>query len=330
MSENLKQPLDSWLESQQAYWKALSEANDDIQPPERWAEAIKRHQDSSDTTLPPQFSQLIDVLGAQSENFSTYGADLLKQRSANDDEQSTRATLKTFQRYILKQTTELLIRQWQLPGQITDLFKTHSVSDEHLVENPFISGIKSLLESTATHSNPELQARSRKGLTLIVEYQEALSAYIEHYRLINQAATCDLEKKLTNQKTPVDTLHGLHSLWVNCYESAYSEAVFKQAYQTAHGRISNALMSLQHFTQDTRNTYWQSLGLATQKSINTVLDRQHKMRKEMRQANQQIDTLSNSVEALQAQMASNLLSEMREELVALRQEVALLKNKRER
>lgn len=327
VSDDLKQQMDSWLKAQQAYWSALSEHNDDMPNPEGWLDFVTRYQKSIGQELPQQFSQLIDILGVQSHNFNQYGEDLIRHFRDNGTEQQIESAVSEFQNYMQKQTTELLMRQWQLPEQVASLFKTHSFHDDLLFENPFISGMKSLLETPVVGSNPEVQARSREGLKLLLEYQEALSAYIKHYGEINQEAALRMTDQLGEREAPVETLQQLHDIWVDCYESSYSDTVFTDAYQKAHGRISNALMSLRKFTQDVRDVYFQSVGLATRKGLDTALQRQHQLRKEMRQTRRQLTSLNEAVETLQAQSTADLFTEMRNEIANLRNEVAELKKK---
>lgn len=325
MSDDLNQQMDSWLKAQEAYWKALNENKDSIQSPEGWLDFVTRHQKSIGRELPQQFSQLIDVLGVQSHHFNEYGEDLIRHFRNNGTELQLEAAVSEFQEYMQKQTTELLVRQWQLPEHIASLFKTHSVQDDNLLENPFFSGMKSLLETPAAGINPELQARSREGIKLLLQYQEALSVYINHYSQINQEAGSRMAQELAEKETPIETLQELHDIWVECYEASYSDTVFTDSYQQAHGRISNALMSLRKFIQDIRDVYFQSAGLATRTGLDTALKRQHQLRKEMRQTRRQVASLSEAVSQIDAQPTADLIREMREEVASLRKEIADLK-----
>ena len=327
MSDELNQQMKNWLEAQNAYWQTLGESSDELKNPEGWLEFIKRYQSSAGEALPQQFSQLMDVLSAQSNNFNTYGEDLIRQFRNSAGDQQIDLAVSEFQKYMQKQTTELLMRQWQLPEQVAALFKTHSFHDDLLFENPFISGMKSLLETPVVGSNPELQANSREAIRLLLEYQEALSAYISHYGEINQKASSRMTSRIAQREQPIETLHELHNIWVESYESAYSDTVFTDVYQQAHGRISNALMSLRNFAQNARDVYFQSAGLATRKGLDTALHRQHQLRKEMRHTRRQINTLNDAVTELQNQTFKELLDEMRNEITSLRGEVTALKKK---
>lgn len=329
MSDDLKQQMDSWLRAQQAYWQTLSEHTDEARSPENWLAFVKRWQASAGEELPQQFSQLIEILGTQSHNFNEYGESLLRQFRQGGTQKALEDAATEFQQYMQKQTTDLLMRQWQLPEQVAALFKTHSFRDDLLFENPFISGVKSLLETPVIGSDPELQARSRDGIKLLLEYQEALAAYVEHYGQINQEATRRMMTRIAEQTAPVETLQQLHDIWVDSYESAYSDTVFTDAYQKAHGRISNALMALRKFGQECRDIFFQSVGLATRKGLDTALQRQHQLRKEMRMTRRELAALVSDVAQLQQQESAQLIRELRDEVNLLRSEIAQLKHKQE-
>lgn len=329
MSDDLKQQMDSWLSAQQAYWQTLGDHADEARSPENWLAFVKRWQATAGEELPQQFSQLIEVLGTQSHNFNEYAESLLRHFRQGGTQKEFEDAATEFQQYMQKQTTDLLMRQWQLPEQIASLFKTHSFRDDLLFENPFISGVKSLLETPVVGSDPELQARSRDGIKLLLEYQEALAAYIEHYGQINQEATHRMMVRIGEQSEPVETLQQLHDIWVDCYESAYSDTVFTDAYQKAHGRISNALMALRKFGQECRDIFFQSVGLATRKGLDTALQRQHQLRKEMRLTRRELGALITEVTELQQQQSAQLIQSLREEIALLRNEITQLKQKQE-
>jgi len=329
VSDTLNQQMENWLEAQRAYWQALGENADDLQKPQGWMEFYKQYQTSAGEAVPEQFSRLMEVLSAQSHNFNEYGEDLIKQFQASGSQQQIEAAVSEFQRYMQKQTTEMLMRQWRLPEDIASLFKTHSFQDDILFENPFISGMKGLLQTPAVGSNPELQARSKEGILLLLEYQEALSAYVKHYGEINTESAQRMTGRLNELEEPVETLQALHDIWVECYESAYSDTVFTDAYQKAHGRISNALMALKKYSQDVRDIYFQSVGLATRQGLDTALQRQHQLRKEMRQTKRQMNNMQTSLAELQSSAVQDLFAAMQEEINTLRSDVAELKKKLE-
>lgn len=322
--ENNSLTMESLLEAQKAYWDKITSGSNEAQSPEEWADFLSHAQKKLSQEAPQQFSQLLDILGAQSRNFTQYGEDLLRHYRTGE-EQHLNEAVQQFQNYMQKQTGEMLMQQWQIPKQFASLFKTHSFRDDLLFENPFVSGVKSLLETPIVGGNQETQLHVREAVKLTIEYQEALQEYVGHYNSINQNASSHMLKALSTGDNKVSSLQQLHDIWVDAYESAYSETVFTDAYQRSHGRISNALMTLRKFSQDVRDIYFQSVGLATRRGLDTALKRQHQLRKEMRTSNRQIASMQSQINALQTESVSELIADLKKEITSLKREVTKLK-----
>lgn len=316
--------IDSLLEAQKAYWNKITSAPSEAQSPEDWADFLSHAHKKLNQEAPQQFSQLLDILGAQSRNFTQYGEDLLRHYRTGEEHHLNEA-VQQFQNYMQKQTGEMLMQQWQIPEQFASLFKTHSFSDDLLFENPFISGFKSLLETPVIGSNQQSQQQVREAMKLTIEYQEALQEYVSHYGSINQNASQMMLEVISTGDDKVSSLQQLHDIWVDAYESAYSKTVFTDEYQRSHGRISNALMRLRKFAQDVRDVHFQSVGLATRTGLDTALKRQHQLRKEMRVSNRELQDLKTQVELLQTESTAAVIADLKKEITSLKREVTKLK-----
>ena len=321
--DNGQPSIEALLDAQKAYWQQLMHGQD-AQSPEQWAEFLSHSQKNLTKEIPQQFSQMLDILGAQSRNFTQYGEELLRQYR-DGGEQHINDAVSQFQNYMQQQTGKMLMEQWQLPEQFTSLFKSHSFSDDLLFENPFVSGVKSLLETPVVGGHQEGQQQTREAAKLLIEYQEALHEYVEHYSSINQSAATQMLKQLTSREDKVSSLQQLHDIWVEAYESAYSEKVFTDIYQRSHGRISNALMNLRKFIQDVRDVHFQSVGLATRKGLDTALQRQHRLRKEMRVSGRELQALRDELNELREITSAAGINELKKQVASLRKEVAALK-----
>ena len=321
--ENNNVSMEELLDAQKAYWQKLISGTEAPIPGD-WADFLAKNQKEASQEAPKQFSQLLDILGAQSTNFTAYGEELLKQFRSGSEQHLNQA-VEQFSQYMQSQTADALMQQWQLPEQFAALFKTHSFRDDLMFENPFISGMKSLLETPVIGGNRENQEQIRETIKLTIEYQEALKEYIVHYNSINQHATTQMLQTLSQGETKAGSLQQLHDIWVDAYESAYSKTVFTDAYQRSHGRISNALMHLRKFAQDVRDVHFQSVGLATRKGLDTALKRQHQLRKEMRAQKREVQSISEQMNQLQSENTAHLIMEIKKEIADLRKEVAALK-----
>lgn len=328
MTEQHRSSIEALLAAQQAYWQQLTSAETNAST--QWAKSLTQHQQELRQKAPQQFAQLMDILTAQANNFSEYGETLLKQHQSGQT-LDTDAAIKQFQDYMQQQTTDCLIKQWQIPEQFSALFKSHSKSnsfrDDLLFENPFINGMKSLLDTPVAGVNQAQQQQIQDAIKLTLDYQEALREYTEHYNGISEQAASALLIALQDDGKEIEGLQQLHDLWVNAYEKAYADAIATTAYQQSHGRISNALMRLRKFSQDFRDEQFQLIGLATRQGLDTALERQHQLRKDMRHNQRELAQVKEQLPELNQAALITTIEALRQEVDSLKQQVALLQQK---
>ncbi len=305
MSTDKQDPLKALLEQQQTLFK-------------QWMAQNESTVGNSDTFASADLAKTAALMSTHTAEYLTFANTLLSQLKQCANQTAVTGCFDLFKEHVQKQTGEALLKQWQLPEQIAALFRTHSFHDDLLFESPYYSGLKSLLNFPSVGATHELQQNTRDGIKLLIEYQEALQEYAGYYSDINQNAVEKLIEALTEGDEVVETFGELHDLWVDCYESSYSSMLYRLEYQQSHGRISNALMRLRKHYQDVRDIYFESTGLATRKGLDTALQRQHTLRKEMREVNRKLLALQ---EAQQIQ----LLEEMRNSITGLVKEVSALK-----
>ncbi|WP_151704659.1 poly(R)-hydroxyalkanoic acid synthase subunit PhaE [Nitrincola alkalilacustris] len=274
-----------------------------------WQTLLQKLQSQGWSQLPQQQAEVLSLLTRQSSEFTRFAEQLLASLNEKSAELSFAPFFTQFHDHIRRLTNEWLVQRWQLPEQLGSLLRTHSFQDDLLFDNPFINGLKSLLENPVVGTTHQQQSAIKKGVALLLEYQHALSDYSQHYSRINTEALEQMMHEVNQSDSEISTLHELHTLWVNCYESVYAKAISADQYQRAHGRISNAVMQLRKFMQDQRDVQLNAVGLATRQGLNTALERQHKMRKQMKQVRKEL----------------NELAVLREEVALLRKEVQQLR-----
>ncbi|WP_409526270.1 poly(R)-hydroxyalkanoic acid synthase subunit PhaE [Nitrincola sp. MINF-07-Sa-05] len=274
-----------------------------------WQTLLQKLQSQGWNQLPQQQAEVLSLLTRQSSEFTRFAEQLLASLNEKSAEFSLAPFFTQFHDHIRRLTNEWLVQRWQLPEQLGSLLRTHSFQDDLLFDNPFVNGLKSLLENPVVGTSHQQQAAMKKGVSLLLEYQHALSDYSQHYSRINTEALEQMMHEVNQSESDVSTLHELHLLWVNCYESVYAKAIATDKYQRAHGRISNAVMQLRKFMQDQRDVQFDAVGLATRQGLNTALERQHQMRKQMKQVRKELIELA----------------ALRDEVVQLRQEVQELR-----
>lgn len=270
------------------------------------------------------------ILATQTTEFLQFGQTIINSTDKNIlDSSALKVTiegpLKQFRDFVQQQTGEALLKQWELPEDVAALFRKNSFHEGMLFENPYTSGLKNLLDAPSAEATHELQKNIRKGIKLLLEYQDSLAEYIEQYSQINQHASEVLTQELTEGPESIQTLKELHNLWVNCYETAYAKCLFTEQYQQCHGKVSNALMQLRKFAQEMRDIQFEAAGLATRKGLDITLQRQHVLRKEMRKISR---TLADMKEAQHQVLISELrttVQQLSADVHSLKQELAAIK-----
>jgi len=274
-----------------------------------WHTLLQKLQSQGWSQLPQQQAEVLSLLTRQSSEFTRFAEQLLASLNEKSAEFSLAPFFTHFHDHIRRLTNEWLVQRWKLPEQLSSLIRTHSFQDDILFDNPFINGLKSLLENPVVGTSHQQQNSMKKGVALLLEYQHALSDYSHHYSRINTEALEQMMHEVNQSEKEISTLNELHLIWVNCYETVYAKAISQDQYQRAHGRISNAIMKLRKFMQEQRDVQFNAVGLATRQGLDTALERQHQIRKQMKQVRKDL-----------SEMAS-----LREEVAQLRQEVQMLR-----
>ncbi|SIS54251.1 poly(R)-hydroxyalkanoic acid synthase subunit PhaE [Neptunomonas antarctica] len=314
MSSDTKEPIQALLQQQQDLLKQWINAQTAQEEPAKKAPPLESRD----------MARVAAILASQTTDFLQFGNNILDQIQQPPLPHGIEETLNQFRDYVHQQTGEALLKQWQLPENIAALFHTHSVQDDMLFENPYPNGLKGLLNLPSTGASHEFQQNIRDGIKFLLEYQEALGAYIQQYSQINQNATQALLIELTEGSKIIETLGELHDTWVDCYEHAYSDLLYTAEYQGSHGRISNAIMQLRKYSQDIRDTYFEATGLVTRKGLDTALQRQHTLRKEMRQINRTLTSLQSSSHQYPLSEISSAIKQLSEDVSNLRDELTKL------
>ncbi|SFG58132.1 poly(R)-hydroxyalkanoic acid synthase subunit PhaE [Neptunomonas qingdaonensis] len=316
MSADTNEPMQALLQQQQALFKQwIDEQTSRAEP----AEKI-----SPDTSR--DMARVAAILSSQTTDFLQFGNNILTQLETNPTKSSLEEPLTQFRDFVQQQSGEALLTQWQLPENVAALFRTHSFQDDILFENPYTSGLKSLLNFPSVGATHEFQQNTRDGIKYLLEYQDAMSEYIEQYSQINLQATKALMQDLTEGSDVIETLGQLHDLWVNCYERTYADCLYTETYQKSHGRVSNAVMRLRKYAQDMRDIQFEALGLATRKGLDTALQRQHTLRKEMRKINKTLSSQDTPLVADRVEELTTIIHQLSADMTQLQQELAELKS----
>ena len=320
MPDETNEPMQALLDQQQTLFK-------------QWIDEQTTHAAPERTTPPhesPDLARTSAILSTQTTEFLKFGQSIMSSGDKHAlDSNALKITiegpLKQFRDFVQQQTGEALLKQWELPDDVAALFRKNNFHEGMLFQNPYTSGLKNLLDASSAEATHELQKNTRNGIKYLLEYQDSLADYIEQYSQINHHASEALTQELTAGPEAIQTLRGLHNLWVNCYESAYAKCLYTEQYQQSHGKVSNALMRLRQYAQEMRDIQFEAVGLATRKGLDITLQRQHVLRKEMRKLTK---ALADMNEAQNQTIISELRSTVQQlsvDLHSLKEELSEIK-----
>lgn len=315
LSDDIHKQMQAWLEQQRAYWARLAEGGTAAEAPQSWQRLFREYQQSMLKELPEQQARLTALLSANAGLFNRFGEQVLQALQEPGDDSGLKRAIEQLTVGMQQHAGAALLQQWQLPAQLAALAGTWSCGAEAPFGNPFAGGFGSLPDSALLGSAPHQPREARKGFRLLLDYQEALQHFIELHDAINRQAGEQMLARLAEGDTDVGSLDELHRLWVDCYERIHADTSLSTDFQSAYGRTSNALMHLQKFCQDWRDSRYDALGLASRQGLDSLIERQHRLRKQVR-------ALSLELETLKAQLRTSVPAD---EVQALRAEFEQLK-----
>lgn len=246
MAEPFEDQLKAAFEQQQALLKA-------------WVESLTPQA----TTLTPDKARAAAAMASQSEAFIALG-EALQQNSA-----TLKELFDTFIHQIEQSSLNGLIEQWQISKPLQLLIQWAGL----LEHSPF----------TAWTPEHTLHQHLHQASQQLRHYQQALQQMATRYQQISQQAGQRLWTHLNDPEHPTPgSLQALHDLWVDDYEYTYAAALSQLAYQQDLAQLQNSFTALQHNLNQVRDRWFESLGLATQRSLAGALSRQQRLAKELR------------------------------------------------
>lgn len=305
----------NWLQEQLQQWQENLQASTPSAgyPLQSFLNSLQA-PDMSDFS--DQQASLINLVKSQTDQFSRFTESLIRseklhtgsaESEAADTESpslNTEALVDQFQNYMQTQCNDLLSRQLNIPEPLASLFKNSFLTAESLKSAPMRELLEQLAKSPDIGSGSFSPAQMRSLAQACIDYQDALSDYLQQYDVIFSQTGDDLKKLLTQENTEIDSVKALQNLWVDCYEKAYRDTVFTDQYQNSHGRISNSLNQVRKLAFNSRDKKLKEFGLVTREELDSSIRQQHKMRKQLRKQQKEIDELRNLLSELKSQIIS--------------------------
>ncbi len=162
----------------------------------------------------------------------------------------------------------------------------------------------------------EHQEHYQRTAVAFVDYQQALRNYNALLLKASERGFALLEDKLAERSEPgraIDSPRALYDLWVDAMEEAYAEIALSDDFVKAYGELANTQMRMRAQVHAEVERIGTDLGMPTRTELNSVHQRLHDLRRELR-ASREGDPA-----------ASDTVSELERQLVDLQFEVGQLK-----
>jgi class III poly(R)-hydroxyalkanoic acid synthase PhaE subunit len=120
---------------------------------------------------------------------------------------------------------------------------------------------------------------------LMLDYQKASQDYLNAHTKLGADALDRLYRKiiaLTEKGEKVTSLRQLYDLWVDASEEVYGSFAMSPTFRDLYGRMVNALMRVKGQLRTMVDEVLGALNMPTRREMNTILKRQHELKREMR------------------------------------------------
>lgn len=226
------------------------------------------------------------MMASKTAGFLKQSTQLLEQLKAKAlDKGLIDSLIRQLSEQTQQHSLDSILKQWQIPHQF------QAAIEKSAAQNP--NALFSTWRHTLLFTCPEFHAmheeRIKAGCEHLANYQAALHTYIQQSTQITESAVNRLKHALEHNEQPIESLNQLHELWVCCYEDAYAEAIRQETYQQAYGNITNCYMALVAFQQDMQLSAYEQQGLATHKGLDSTLQQQKALHKEMKAVKKQLE-----------------------------------------
>ncbi len=323
--------MDGWLESQQKYWNAWSDmAQRGMKAPEApkhpLADGLNQWWQAVAPMTAPAGREVFDKLMDASKGYYA-----LAERFMSGDQSKRDGGMgaindwldgmqkmwgewpKTGSPFHLDQQFKGLTTFWDLPmdtwnrlaanampmpGDFTQAFHPEGV-------NPMRDQVSKFLSIPAVGYTRESQEQYQVLGQRHMDYLSAMQAYQAAFGGLGMETTKAFQQSLqerAKEGKPISSLRELYDQWVEMSEAAYADFVMTKEYQSLYGRLVNSLLALKQQMGRMVDQTLEAMHMPTHAEIRTLQCRQQetrrenlRLRKEIREINQQLEALRQSL-----------------------------------
>jgi class III poly(R)-hydroxyalkanoic acid synthase PhaE subunit len=120
---------------------------------------------------------------------------------------------------------------------------------------------------------------------LVLDYQKASQEYLNAHTKLGAAALDRLYRKIiavTEKGDKITSLRQLYDLWVDASEEVYGGFAMSPEFRDLYGKMVNALMRVKGQMRAMVDEVLGAFNMPTRREMNTVLKRQHELKRELR------------------------------------------------
>ena len=147
----------------------------------------------------------------------------------------------------------------------------------------------------------ESQEKLQKAMRLWATYQDNYHEFQTVMSGLNHEALNLMRKKLIKMHKKgeqVESMRQIYSIWVASNEKVYSDFVFTEEYSELNAKLVNSLMAFRKESHGIIEDNLASMNLPTTKSINALEQRQHDLRKQIKNMEAELKQLSAQVRSI--------------------------------
>ena len=165
--------------------------------------------------------------------------------------------------------------------------------------------------------NREQQMLQQDTLAAVTESLQAGARYQALIQRANAQGMERLQDKLAEHAEPgrqIDSLKALYDLWVDAAEEAYTQIALTEEFREVYGEMVNTQMRVRQLQLRQTEQLCQQLGVPTRSEVSSLGERLQALRRELRAG-----------KAAAAKDHTDDIADLRRELAALRQRLAVVK-----
>jgi class III poly(R)-hydroxyalkanoic acid synthase PhaE subunit len=174
----------------------------------------------------------------------------------------------------------------------------------------------------------ESQEQLQHAAKLTLDYQKAVQEYGDAHVKLSADALDVLYKRivaLTEKGEKITSLREFYDLWVDSSEEVYGKFAMSPEFQEIYARMVNTLMRLKLQARNMIDEMLAAFNMPTRREMNTIIKRQHELRRELRALQRSGDGRGPSPRGGRDREDEDIeLSSLRSEVASLREQVSAL------